>query len=543
MRRSLGILLLLMVSVRGLSQLQDCWIFIDSSITPSSLNEIPLFQNSLGYSKWFHAVAMEEVDASNFQSLSFVDSTICYTRALHSVILTSDTTDTLNLMDESTLDSAELRQSEILDDSSLTIPDPEDWELNENQLDTYEQIEMMQGYEWIREGYSGKGIRIAVLDAGFEGLMNDSAFQLLIREHRILDTYDFVKKDKDVFRYSNHGTQVLSCLAGVNSNEEDGMISQFGLAPGAEYLLARAEQSYSARLVKEVNFIHALEWAVDHGANIITSSLIFGEQLYRRSEMNGQSLISKAADKAFSMNVLVLNSAGNADNSNWEIIGAPSDAANVLAIGACAWNGLKSSFSSVGPSADGRIKPDLIARGNALVTANNELTMESGTSFACPLVAGFAACVWEKNKDWDAKHLREELIHSATLYPYYDYAHGFGIPQAGYFLWPDSVPAIETPTFRLDILSDQVVEVVMLGEFPADTLESKDEGEKMEEEIDRPESKDLLYVSLLDQYGKVVEYWTVDPEGSLGGMYDVSEVPGGTLKVYFKKYIQQINLR
>jgi subtilisin family serine protease len=486
---------------------------------------------------------LEGVNPMDFQSLPYVDSTLCYTHELSAVLLTSDTTDTLNLMNELTLDTAALKESEMLDDSSLTIPAPEDWEMNELGMEGYEQLEIMQGYEWIKNGFSGEGIRIAVLDAGFEGLTNDSAFQHLFRDQRILLTYDFVKKDNDVYRYSNHGTQVLSCLAGLLSDHEKDLPSQLGLAPCAEYLLARAEQSYSARLVKEVNFVNALEWAVDHGANIITSSLIFGEQLYHRWEMNGQSMISKAADKAFSMNILVLNSAGNADNSHWEIVGAPSDAEQVLAIGACAWNGLKSSFSSVGPTADGRIKPDLIARGNALVTSNNELTMESGTSFACPLVAGFAACVWQKNRNWDAKHLREELIHSATLYPYYDYAHGYGIPQAGYFLWPDSLPAMETPTFRLDILSDQVVEVVILGEFPADSLVSKGEEEIMEEEIDRPESKDLLYVSLLDSFGKVVEYWTVDPEGSLGGMYDISQVPGGTLRVYFKKYIQQINLR
>jgi hypothetical protein len=169
--------------------------------------------------------------------------------------------------------------------------------------------------------------------------------------------------------------------------------------------------------------------------------------------------------------------------------------------------------------------------------------MESGTSFACPLVAGFAACVWEKNRTWSAEQLREELIKSGTLYPYFDYAHGYGIPQAGYFLLPDSVPPVETPTFRFDILSDQVVEVVILDYQPENAPEAKEEEEQMEDEINSKESKDLLYVSLLDHTGKMVEYWTVDPEGSLGGLYDVSKVPGGTLKVYFKKYIQQINLR
>ena len=239
----------------------------------------------------------------------------------------------------------------------------------------------------------------------------------------------------------------------------------------------------------------------------------------------------------------MLNSAGNSDQNHWEILGAPGDAEHVLTIGACEWNGLKSSFSSVGPTSDWRAKPDLIARGLVFVTSNNRLSTESGTSFSCPLVAGFAACVMQLHPDWSAEKVRSELLQSATLYPYRDYAHGYGIPQAGYFLFPSDLPPADSATFHLEMMSDQVVEVVV---HMAEEAVPQAMDEALGEEADSGEGQDesdLLYVQLLDSLGRIVEYWAIVPEGKSGGLYDISGVPGGALKVYYKKYIQQMDFR
>jgi subtilisin family serine protease len=523
------------------AQNRDCWMFLASSVLPQ---EVQVVDGKMeGYSVWFHAFAISDIQNPAVYETFQIDSMQCYSTDVFPCQLSRDTTDTTTgMVAESSFDTTGIISDAVDADSVWNIPNSGDWEISSSVEVKYEQLEMMQGYDWINEGFSGEGVTIAVLDAGFEGFLNDSAFQHIIETGSILNTYDFVKKDNDVFHSSSHGTQVMSCLAGMQK-EDSTEVQYLGLAPCARYLLVRAEQSYSGRLVKEINFINALEWAVQQGADIITSSLIFGEQLYTRQQMNGQSLISQAAEKAYQQNVLVLNSAGNSDQNHWEILGAPGDAEHVLTIGACEWNGLKSSFSSVGPTSDWRAKPDLIARGLVFVTSNNRLSTESGTSFSCPLVAGFAACLMQLHPDWSAEKVRSELLQSATLYPYRDYAHGYGIPQAGYFLFPSDLPPADSATFHLEMMSDQVVEVVV---HIAEEAVPQALDEALGEEADSGEGQDesdLLYVQLLDSLGRIVEYWAIVPEGKSGGLYDISGVPGGALKVYYKKYIQQMDFR
>ncbi len=526
----------------SLGQSVDCWIFLKKAVL---VNELSIAEGDVqGYSPWFHALAVSNLDANCWTEHILVDSLLCYPSVQLGYELAADTLDTNQVsVPKLAFDSIGVISETLFSDSSLFIPNEEDWEVIEEVQVKYEQLEMMQGYDFIQEGYTGEGVVIAVLDAGFSGLKNDSAFQHLLSSNAILKSYDFVKKDNDVFHSSNHGTHVMSCLAGLYQEQNTGDPQPLGLATCSKFLLARAEQSFSGRLVKEVNFINALEWAVENGADIITSSLIFGEQLYTRQQMNGSSLISKAAEMAFQKNVLVLNSAGNSDQNHWEILGAPGDAEHVLAIGACDWNGLKSSFSSVGPTSDWRAKPDLIARGNVFVSSNNHFSSESGTSFSCPLVAGFAACVMQMHPDWTAAKIRQELLQSATLYPYHDYAHGYGIPQAGYFLFPSELPSLDSATFHFEVMSDQVVEVVIHSKVLIDI--DQEENEQLEDLSgdNQADESQLLYVECLDSLGRIVEYWTVIPDGERGGLYDISGVPGGALRVFYKKYIQQMDFR
>ncbi len=245
-------------------------------------------------------------------------------------------------------------------------------------------------------GYTGNGIIICVLDSGFNNLEHQS-FDTM----NILDSYDFVNDDNNVddegdMGNGNHGTMTLSTIGGFFEGE------LIGPAYGASYLLAKTENTDSETQVEEDNWVAGAEWAEALGAEITSTSLGYIDfddgSGYDASELDGNTAtITIAADIMASLGVLVVNSAGNS-GSGTTTIGAPADGNEVLAVGAVDSNGIRTSFSSVGPTGDGRIKPEVMAMGAGVKvaeTSGNSYTTASGTSFSCPLTAGAAALVWE----------------------------------------------------------------------------------------------------------------------------------------------------
>ncbi|QNH60564.1 S8 family serine peptidase [Hymenobacter sediminicola] len=278
----------------------------------------------------------------------------------------------------------------------------------------------------------GKGLRIAVFDVGFNGADQHPAFRELFAQKRIVATYDFARHTTAVFHGGSHGTEVLACLAG---RLPDG--TPLGLATGADYLLARTERMHREIYTEELDWLAAVEWADRNGADIINSSLGYTARRYFPEEMNGRlSLVARAANLAARKGMLVVNAAGNdGDNEDWRTVGTPADADSVLAVGGLdPETGLHLNFSAFGPTADRRLKPNVAAFGTVLTAAPGGYSRVDGTSFASPLVAGFAACVWQQQRGLTAMQLFQKLQESASLYPYYDYAHGYGLPQAGFFL-------------------------------------------------------------------------------------------------------------
>ncbi|MBA3283506.1 MAG: S8 family serine peptidase, partial [Nitrosopumilus sp.] len=199
------------------------------------------------------------------------------------------------------------------------------------------------------------------------------------------------------------------------------------------------------------------EWADKNGADIISSSLGYTLPRYETKDMNGRtSIATQAAEMAASKGILVINSAGNEGNKNWEVIGSPADADNVLAIGAIdPYNDAHINFSSFGPTADGKLKPNVSSLGQAIVANKNGYQTQFGTSFSCPLVAGFAACAWQSNPEWTRAEIFTEIEKSGHLYPYYDYAHGYGIPQASYFTGDKK--QLADHQFKINAFSDYVL--------------------------------------------------------------------------------------
>jgi serine protease AprX len=288
------------------------------------------------------------------------------------------------------------------------------------------QIRYLQGEEFIRNGITGQGIRIAVLDGGFPGVNTSKAFRHLVEGNKIAATWNFVRDRENVYTGVSHGTAVLACIAGIMDGRP------MGLAPDAEFLLAVTEQR-GEPLKEELNWAKAVDWAIDNGADIIQSSLGYTYQRYFTHDLDGRkSIAAQAAARAARKGVLIINCGGNEGQSKWQTLVTPADSDSILSVGAIdPETGLVAAFSSVGPTADKRLKPNVCAPGK-VVTANARqgTRIMHGTSFSAPLITGFAACTWQLNPSLPAQEIIALIEKSGHLYPYYDYSHGYGIPQA-----------------------------------------------------------------------------------------------------------------
>ncbi len=292
----------------------------------------------------------------------------------------------------------------------------------------HQQLDVFGEKLFTEKGIEGTGVRIAVFDGGFPSVDKLEIFSHLFKENKIIATWDFVNDSEYVYDYNTHGTSVLACITGLLNGEK------FGLAPGAEFLLARTEVNTEI-FAEEEYWAAAMEWAHRHGADIISSSLGYTYHRYFPRQMDGKSVfVTQMANIAARKGMLVISSAGNDGDSNWEVISAPADADSVLSVGGISSKeGYHISFSSYGPTFDGRLKPNVVAFGNVVTTGKEKLKTAFGTSFSTPLVTGFAACVIQMNPEWNNMKVFREIEKSGHLYPYYDYAHGYGVPQAAHF--------------------------------------------------------------------------------------------------------------
>ncbi len=290
------------------------------------------------------------------------------------------------------------------------------------------QTAWMQGEKFKEAKLTGKGVRICIIDAGFPGVNTADEFSHIRERKGIVATWDFHKNSSEVYKFNSHGSTVLSCIAGISNGVN------IGLATDAEFLLARTERMLKEGLSEEEDWLMAVEWADKNGADIINSSLGYTTSLYFKENMDGKTaLISRAGNLAAHKGILVVNAAGNEGDGYWKYIGAPADADSVLTVGGInPWTGIHTSFSSYGPTADMRMKPNVAAYGHVIAYgAKTGMHEAQGTSFASPLTAGFAACALQHDSTLKVMELFHKIERAANLYPYFDYAHGFGVPLAG----------------------------------------------------------------------------------------------------------------
>jgi subtilisin family serine protease len=295
------------------------------------------------------------------------------------------------------------------------------------------QIEQMGGQLLHGMGLMGQGMTIAVLDAGFSNLYTLAIFDSIRINGRIKGVHDFTYMPNFLTSLDEtHGTEVLSTMAGWLNN------IQIGTAPNADFYLLRTEDNTSETPVEEYNWAAGAAYADSVGADIITSSLgyyVFDASYsafsHSYNDLDGRTtFVTRAAAKAANRGILVVNAAGNEGATSWKHIIAPADADTLLAIGAVNTLGIAASFTSLGPSFDGRVKPDIAACGWGTTIANpvnNSLITGNGTSFATPLTAGLCACLWQGNPGVKNTDIINALRFTASQSISPDNVLGFGV--------------------------------------------------------------------------------------------------------------------
>lgn len=299
------------------------------------------------------------------------------------------------------------------------------------------QINILGGNTLHSLGYTGKNKLIAVLDAGFYGVDKLEAFERMRSSEQLLLYRDFVDPDSDFFSQSTHGLGVLSTIAGWIPGEF------VGTAPDASFAIIRTEEASAENKIEEANWIMGAELADSLGADIITSSLgysIFQDSLmnYSLQDIDGQrALVTRAAEKAFERGMVVVASAGNEGNDAWQKVTPPADGANVLSVGSIDTALNLSTYSSLGPTFDGRIKPDVVAVGyrTRIINRTGEISFGYGTSFAAPQIAGMVACLWQALPGKTNSEILQSVRSSAHLYASPDTLYGYGIPNFMLALW------------------------------------------------------------------------------------------------------------
>ena len=307
------------------------------------------------------------------------------------------------------------------------------------------QIEQLNGIALHELGFQGQGMWIGVCDGGFSYVDKHEAFVSMYDENRFLGARDFVYENGDVYNESSHGTSCLGLMAANVPNK------YVGTAPQASYYLCRTEDVKSENVIEEYNWVSAAEFLDSLGVDIISTSLgyvDFDDYQWNHvySDLDGNTcVITKGSEIACSRGILCVTSAGNDGGTSFPYISAPADGEHVLTIGAVGTNGVRANFSSVGPTYDGRIKPDLMAlgQGAAVVMAGEGeyYNNGNGTSFACPVLAGMAACLWQANRCSTAAEIRDALRESGNMTsPNNNY--GYGIPNfmmaLDYLFWKNN---------------------------------------------------------------------------------------------------------
>lgn len=415
--------------------------FTDKRNTPYSVNRPQeyLSQRAIDRRIRFHLPINETdfpVNPFYLDSLRVAGAQILFSsRWMNSVVVKVDTTLVIRKIKKFPFVSEVVKIFSSTDSDLVNIENLKPAEITSMNLNygyAFRQINMLNG-DFLHElGYRGEGVIIAVNDAGFWKVDRLSLFKNMFDENRIIIQKNLIRGDDSVFMDHTHGTYVLSVMA---ANIPGFMV---GTAPEATYMLLVSENGSSEYPVEEEAWITAAEIADSAGADIINSSLGYSEydnpsMNHSYKQLDGNTIrISRAADIAAAKGMVVVSSAGNQGTKEWKYITAPADADSILAVGAVNEKNEYAPFSSQGPSADGDIKPNVVALGWGTVVASledNKLERISGTSLSAPVITGLTACLIQAFPQKNNMEIIRAIEQSAHLYPFPDNLMGYGIPD------------------------------------------------------------------------------------------------------------------
>ena len=425
------------------SQEEDAWVFFTDKPQANSYLSNPLSmlsQRALDRRTRL-GIALDQMDVpvdSYYLSQIQQASGITYkakSKWLNAVHVTGSQADIQNLINLSFVNKIEFANKNI-----GTVMHPHPFTNQHEQVATRlvnydyglgaDQINLLHGEVMHQNDYTGAGVLVGIIDAGFEDVDFAPLFQHLFQNNKVLDVYNFVSHDDNVYQFSMHGSGVLSTIAANTQGE------LVGTAPDVSVALYVSEDVSQEMPIEETYWAEAAERADSLGVDVINTSL--GYQTYDRPEysytmadLDGQtSFISRAADIAVSRGINVVVAAGNSGSTPWPKIGMPADATNVITVGAVDASGQKAGFSSIGPTADGRIKPDVMAQGvNCMTYWNGQVQGGSGTSFASPITAGMVACMVQAFPNKTPAQIKQDLLSISDRYNNPDNDYGYGIPD------------------------------------------------------------------------------------------------------------------
>lgn len=404
------------LSDRAIQRRQDYGIAIDQYDIPVNPSYIQAVAQTgatiLNPSKWLNGVTVEVTSASVLQAieaLPFVQKT--------------------RVLEDDPI-KQRIKEETYFTDNLAPVSE------SKNDIRSYygyatPQIQQLNGVALHTLGFKGQGMWIGICDGGFDYVDQHEAFQSMYDENRFLGAKDFVYKNGVVYTDSSHGTSCLGLMAG---NVPDKYV---GTAPLASYFLCRTENVNSENVLEEYNWVSAAEYLDSIGIDVISTSLgyiTFDDSQFDHvySDLDGETcVITIGAEIACSRGILCVSSAGNDGGNAFPYIAAPADGEHVLTIGAVGSNGERAYFSSIGPTYDGRIKPDVMAHGygTTVVSPGEGAYYDgSGTSYACPVLAGMATCLWQARKELQASEIRDALRESGNMTTPDSY-YGYGIPD------------------------------------------------------------------------------------------------------------------
>ena len=421
---------LTMLSQRALDRRANLNISLDSLDVPIDENYYNLLKKEskitiLGKSKWLNALHIQgEVDdiQNLITSYSFIKNIEFANKSLNTSGKSSSTSKNI-------LPNHHKKFSKTT--SSFNYGDADN------------QIKMLRGDFLHNQGLTGENQIIAVIDAGFLNVNTLDAFQRIRENNQILGGYNFADRNENIYSRDSHGTHVLSAISGYIKDKFT------GTAPDAKFYLFISEMVESETVLEETLWVEAAERSDSLGVDVINTSLGYTtfdnpEHNHSYADMDGKTtFISRGAEIAASRGMLLVNSAGNSGGGSWKYIGAPADAPSVITVGAVDASRNIASFSSFGPTSDGRIKPEILGQGQSPAVINYStgevMTSSSGTSFSSPIIAGLIACLNQnqgfalksskKTVDNFNNYLKQSVYESADMFDNPQDQHGYGIPN------------------------------------------------------------------------------------------------------------------